>query len=223
MPKIYVIEDDEPIRAELIRLLEREGYQTGACEDFPRAAELALAAAPDLVLLDLTLPGTDGQLVCRELRASSDVPIIVLTSRTTEADEVVAMTLGADDFVPKPYSPRVPLAHISALLRRAGGGAARSVLEHGGISLDLSRSTASEAEAAEGSVELTKNEVRILALLMRRAPAIVSREDLMRELWDSEAFVDDNTNINRLRSQLARIGVKDYLVTHRGQGYAVRP
>ena len=223
MPKIYVIEDDEPIRAELIRLLEREGYQTGACEDFPRAAELALAAAPDLVLLDLTLPGTDGQLVCRELRASSDVPIIVLTSRTTEADEVVAMTLGADDFVPKPYSPRVLLAHISALLRRAGGGTARSVLEHGGISLDLSRSTAS---AAEGSVELTKNEVRILALLMRRAPAIVSREDLMRELWDSEAFVDDNTltvNINRLRSQLARIGVKDYLVTHRGQGYAVRP
>lgn len=223
MPKIYVIEDDEPIRAELIRLLEREGYQTGACEDFPRAAELALAAAPDLVLLDLTLPGTDGQLVCRELRASSDVPIIVLTSRTTEADEVVAMTLGADDFVPKPYSPRVLLAHISALLRRAGGGAARSVFEHGGISLDLSRSTAS---AAEGSVELTKNEVRILALLMRRAPAIVSREDLMRELWDSEAFVDDNTltvNINRLRSQLARIGVKDYLVTHRGQGYAVRP
>lgn len=223
MPKIYVIEDDEPIRAELIRLLEREGYQTGACEDFPRAAELALAAAPDLVLLDLTLPGTDGQLVCRELRASSDVPIIVLTSRTTEADEVVAMTLGADDFVPKPYSPRVLLAHISALLRRAGGGAARLVLEHGGISLDLSRSTAS---AAEGSVELTKNEVRILALLMRRAPAIVSREDLMRELWDSEAFVDDNTltvNINRLRSKLARIGVKDYLVTHRGQGYAVRP
>lgn len=223
MPKIYVIEDDEPIRAELIRLLEREGYQTGACEDFPRAAELALAAVPDLVLLDLTLPGTDGQLVCRELRASSDVPIIVLTSRMTEADEVVAMTLGADDFVPKPYSPRVLLAHISALLRRAGGGAARSVLEHGGISLDLSRSTAS---AAEGSVELTKNEVRILALLMRRAPAIVSREDLMRELWDSEAFVDDNTltvNINRLRSQLARIGVKDYLVTHRGQGYAVRP
>lgn len=223
MPKIYVIEDDEPIRAELIRLLEREGYQTGACEDFPRAAELALAAAPDLVLLDLTLPGTDGQLVCRELRASSDVPIIVLTSRTTEADEVVAMTLGADDFVPKPYSPRVLLVHISVLLRRAGGGAARSVLEHGGISLDLSRSTAS---AAEGSVELTKNEVRILALLMRRAPAIVSREDLMRELWDSEAFVDDNTltvNINRLRSQLARIGVKDYLVTHRGQGYAVRP
>ncbi len=222
MPKIYVIEDDEAIRGELIRLLEREGYETDACEDFSRASELALVAAPDLVLLDLTLPGTDGQLVCRELRTSSSVPVVVLTSRTTEADEVVAMTLGADDFVPKPYSPRVLLAHIAAILRRSGAVAARSVLEHGGVSLDLSRSTAS---AAGGSVELTKNEVRILALLMRRAGGIVPREDLMRELWDSEAFVDDNTltvNVNRLRSQLARIGVEGYLVTHRGQGYAVR-
>ena len=222
MPKIYVIEDDEAIRGELLRLLEREGYETGACEDFSRASELALAAGPDLVLLDLTLPGTDGQLVCRELRGASSVPIIVLTSRTTEADEVVAMTLGADDFVPKPYSPRVLLARIAALLRRSGGSAARSVLEHNGVTLDLSRSLAS---SASGSVELTKNEVRILALLMCRAGTIVSREDLMRELWDSEAFVDDNTltvNVNRLRGALAKMGVEGFLVTHRGQGYSVR-
>lgn len=222
MPKIYVIEDDEAIRGELLRLLEREGYETGACEDFSRASELALAAGPDLVLLDLTLPGTDGQLVCRELRGASSVPIIVLTSRTTEADEVVAMTLGADDFVPKPYSPRVLLARIAALLRRSGGSAARSVLEHNGVTLDLSRSLAS---SASGSVELTKNEMRILGLLMRRSPAIVSREDLMRELWDSDAFVDDNTltvNVNRLRAQLAKVGVEGFLVTHRGQGYSVQ-
>lgn len=222
MPKIYVIEDDEAIRGELLRLLEREGYETGACEDFSRASELALAAGPDLVLLDLTLPGTDGQLVCRELRGASSVPIIVLTSRTTEADEVVAMTLGADDFVPKPYSPRVLLARIAALLRRSGGSEARSVLEHNGVTLDLSRSLAS---SASGSVELTKNEVRILALLMRRAGTIVSREDLMRELWDSEAFVDDNTltvNVNRLRGALAKMGVEGFLVTHRGQGYSVQ-
>ena len=222
MPKIYVIEDEEAIRGELLRLLEREGYETGACEDFSRASELALAAGPDLVLLDLTLPGTDGQLVCRELRGASSVPIIMLTSRTTEADEVVAMTLGADDFVPKPYSPRVLLARIAALLRRSGGSAARSVLEHNGVTLDLSRSLAS---SASGSVELTKNEVRILALLMRRAGTIVSREDLMRELWDSEAFVDDNTltvNVNRLRGALAKMGVEGFLVTHRGQGYSVQ-
>lgn len=222
MSKIYVIEDDEGIRVELVRMLEREGFEAEACEDFSHAAELALAATPDLVLLDLTLPGTDGQLVCRELRGASSVPIIVLTSRTTEADEVVAMTLGADDFVPKPYSPRVLLARIAALLRRSGGSAARSVLEHNGVKLDLSRSLAS---SASGSVELTKNEVRILALLMRRAGTIVSREDLMRELWDSEAFVDDNTltvNVNRLRGALAKMGVEGFLVTHRGQGYSVQ-
>lgn len=222
MSKIYVIEDDEGIRVELVRMLEREGFEAEACEDFSRASELALAAGPDLVLLDLTLPGTDGQLVCRELRGASSVPIIVLTSRTTEADEVVAMTLGADDFVPKPYSPRVLLARIAALLRRSGGSEARSVLEHNGVTLDLSRSLAS---SASGSVELTKNEVRILALLMRRAGTIVSREDLMRELWDSEAFVDDNTltvNVNRLRGALAKMGVEGFLVTHRGQGYSVQ-
>lgn len=222
MSRIYVIEDDEGIRTELVRLLRREGFEALACDDFPRAAECALTAAPDLVLLDLTLPGTDGQLVCREIRASSDVPVIVLTSRTTEADEVVSMTLGADDFIPKPVRPRVLVARIQALLRRAGGAVATgSVIECGGVSLDLSRSTAT---TAGGSVELTKNELRILAMLMRRAGTIVSREDLMRELWDSEAFVDDNTltvNVNRLRSALAKIGVEGLLVTHRGQGYSV--
>lgn len=223
LSKIYVIEDDEGIRVELVRMLEREGFEVEACEDFSRAAELALAVAPDLVLLDLTLPGTDGQLVCREVRTASSVPVIVLTSRVTEADEVVSMTLGADDFVSKPYSPRVLVAHIQALLRRAGQAAMpASTIERGAVTLDLSRSCA----AANGkTVELTKNEMRILGLLMRRSPAIVSREDLMRELWDSDAFVDDNTltvNVNRLRAQLARVGVEGFLVTHRGQGYSVR-
>lgn len=223
MPKIYVIEDDEGIRRELTALLSRNGYEVAACEDFPRVAELALAAAPDLVLLDLTLPGTDGQLVCREIRAVSQVPIIVLTSRTTEADEVVAMTLGADDFVAKPYSSQVLLAHMAALLRRAGAAAGdgASMLAHNGVTVDLARSLAT---AGEQSVELTKNELRILALLVRRAGTIVSREDLMRELWASDAFVDDNTltvNVNRLRAALAKIGVHGYLTTHRGQGYSV--
>lgn len=221
MPRIYVIEDDEAIRRELGELLARNGYEVACCDDFSRAASLALAAVPDLVLLDLTLPATDGQLVCREIRATSQVPIIVLTSRTTEADEVVAMTLGADDFVAKPYSSQVLLAHVAALLRRAGSAVAAQALEHGGVTLDLARSTASYGGK---TIELTKNELRILALLMRRAGTIVSREDLMRELWASDAFVDDNTltvNVNRLRGTLAKIGVRDHLVTHRGQGYSV--
>ncbi len=221
MPLIYIVEDDEPIRTELMQVLERNGFATASCATFDAVVEGIVAAQPDLVLLDLTLPGTDGQLVCRELRERSDVPIIVLTSRVTEIDEVLSMTMGADDFVTKPYSSRVLIAHIQALLRRASAAPERNVISHKGLELDLARSVAS---AEGGQVELTKNEMRILALLINNAGTIVSREAIMRDLWDSDAFVDDNTltvNINRLRNTLEKIGVTGYLSTHRGRGYSV--
>lgn len=222
MARIFVVEDDAAIRNEVIEVLERQGFEVTYCLTFDQVAEDVERAAPDLVLLDLTLPGTDGQLICRELRQRSEVPIVVLTSRVTEVDEVMSMTMGADDFISKPYSARVLVARIQALLRRAQGGSdAGRVLEHNGLSLDLSRSVAS---AGDKQVELTKNEMRILALLMSRAGAIVSREAIMRDLWDSDAFVDDNTltvNINRLRGTLEKIGVTGYLTTHRGRGYSV--
>ena len=221
MPLIYVVEDDTAIRNELIEALERQGFEVAYCLVFDRVVEDILRANPDLVLLDLTLPGTDGQFVCRELRQQSEVPIIVLTSRTTEIDEVMSMTRGADDFIPKPYSARVLMARIQALLRRAQAAPDRSVLSHNGVEVDLARSVAS---AQGASVELTKNELRILTLLINHAGGIVSREAIMRDLWDSDAFVDDNTltvNINRLRAALKKIGVTDYLRTHRGRGYSV--
>ena len=221
MALIYVVEDDAAIRGELVEVLERNGFEIAAATAFDHVVEDILAAQPALVLLDLTLPGTDGQFICRELRASSDVPLIVLTSRVTEIDEVMSMTMGADDFIAKPYRARVLVARIQALLRRTSDAEGKSTLEHNGLTLDLSRSI---ARAAGGEVELTKNEMRILALLMRRAGTIVSREALMRDLWDSDAFVDDNTltvNINRLRATLEKIGVSGYLTTHRGRGYAV--
>lgn len=221
MPLIYVVEDDASIRGELVQVLERNGFETAFCETFENVIEDIQAAGPDLVLLDLTLPGTDGQFVCRELRAVSEVPIIVLTSRVTEIDEVMSMTMGADDFVPKPYSSRVLLARIQALLRRASAAPERSVVAHNGVEVDLARSVAS---ANGRQVELTKNEMRILALLINHAGTIVSREAIMRDLWDSDAFVDDNTltvNINRLRNTLEKIGVTGYLSTHRGRGYSV--
>lgn len=221
MPLIYVVEDDTAIRNELIEALERQGYEVAYCLVFDRVVEDILRANPDLVLLDLTLPGTDGQFVCRELRQQSEVPIIVFTSRTTEIDEVMSMTMGADDFIPKPYSARVLMARIQALLRRAQAAPDRSVLSHNGVEVDLARSVAS---AQGASVELTKNELRILTLLINHAGGIVSREAIMRDLWDSDAFVDDNTltvNINRLRAALKKIGVTDYLRTHRGRGYSV--
>lgn len=219
-PFVYIVEDDAAIAGELARALEREGFRTVAAERFDRVVPDILATAPDLVLLDLTLPGTDGQFIARDLREHSQVPIIVLTSRTTEIDEVMAMNLGADDFIPKPYRLRVLVARIQALLRRADGGAA-TILSHNGLELDSARSV---ARANEREVELTKNECRILALLMSRAGQVVSRADIMRDLWESEAFIDDNTltvNINRLRATLEKIGVANYLVTKRGQGYTV--
>ena len=219
---IYVVEDDAAIRDELVAMLERNGYRTAHPARFDRVVEDVAALSPDLLLLDLTLPGTDGQLVCREVRAVSDVPIVILTSRVTETDEVLGMTMGADDFVAKPYSSRVLLARIAALLRRAAPQSVQaSMLTHNGLTVDPARS---EASCNGRTVELTKNELRIITLLMRRAGTIVSREAIMRDLWDSEAFVDDNTltvNVNRLRQTLEKIGVSGYLVTHRGQGYSV--
>lgn len=220
-PLIYIVEDDAAIRGELVAALERDGFDTAVPDSFERVTDEILAAAPALVLLDLTLPGTDGQFVCREVRAVSNVPIVVLTSRVTEIDEVMSMNLGADDFIAKPYSTRVLVARIQALLRRATGSDAPMTLSHNGVELDPARSV---AYANGRQVELTKNEMRILSLLISRAGTIVSREAIMRDLWDSEAFVDDNTltvNINRLRGTLEKIGVTGYLTTHRGRGYAV--
>lgn len=224
MARIFVVEDDTPIRNEVIEVLERQGFEAAYCLTFDHVVEDILAARPDLVLLDLTLPGTDGQLICRELRQQSDIPVIVLTSRVTEVDEVMSMTMGADDFIPKPYSARVLVARVQALLRRAQGSSESShEVEHNGVLLDLSRSSATAVETG-ASIELTKNEMRILSLLINHAGAIVSREAIMRDLWDSDAFVDDNTltvNINRLRATLEKIGVTGYLTTHRGRGYSV--
>lgn len=224
MARIFVVEDDAPIRNEVIEVLERQGFEVSYCLTFDHVVEDILAAQPNLVLLDLTLPGTDGQFICRELRQQSDIPVIVLTSRVTEVDEIMSMTMGADDFVSKPYSARVLVARIQALLRRAQPSQdASRTLEHKGLAIDLSRSCATSRETGK-SVELTKNEMRILSLLMSHAGTIVSREAIMRDLWDSDAFVDDNTltvNINRLRSTLEKIGVTGYLATHRGRGYSV--
>ncbi len=223
MALIYIVEDDEPIRRELADILARAGFEVEACESFEHVSRDILAAAPDLVLLDLTLPVKDGQHICHEVRHESEVPIIVLTSRTTEIDEVMAMTLGADDFVPKPYSARVLVARINALLRRTAAAGERSTLVHKGLELDLARSMVTNTQTGT-STELTKNELRILSLLLSRAGKIVSRSAIMQDLWDSDAFVDDNTltvNINRLRTTLEKIGIKGYLTTHRGQGYSV--
>lgn len=221
MYKIFLVEDDPKICGELKTLLEKYGYECCCAEDFQDVAQEAARNGCHLVLLDLGLPYFDGFHVCRELRRVSEVPVIIVTSRDTEMDELMGMNLGADDFITKPYNTHILLARIEALLKRTYRGAAASELTHGDVTLDIAGGTVSHG----GNVaELTKNELRILHTLMKNAGKIVSRDELMGDLWQTDEFVDDNTltvNITRLRSKLAEIGVRDFLVTRRGQGYMV--
>jgi DNA-binding response OmpR family regulator len=193
-----------------------------ASTDFKAVVEDALAAMPDIVLLDLNLPYVDGHVVCRELREHSDVPIIVVTSRDSDLDELMSMNLGADDYITKPYSPQILLARIASVLRRADKTSPSPLVSYGGIELDP---TKSQVSYGGQSAELTKNEMRILQVLMQRAEGIVSREEMQHELWQSDQFIDDNTltvNVNRLRATLARIGVAHMLHTKRGLGYYLK-
>lgn len=175
----------------------------------------------DLVLLDINLPVYDGYYICRAVREKSDVPIIVVTSRDSEMDELMSMNLGADDFISKPYNTQILVARISSLLKRTKHVKEDWQITHKGLLINLSNSTACHGEE---QIELSKNELKILSVLMKHKEEIVSRDNLMEELWQSNEFVDDNTltvNINRLRKKLDSIGLADYIVTKRGQGYLV--
>lgn len=221
MTRVLVVEDDVALREECARLLGLNGYAVTTCDEFEDVVGEILRAAPDCVILDLHLPGADGLSACRDVRRHSNVPIVVLTSSDSEFDEVMAMNLGADDYVTKPYSPAVLLARVQSAIRRCNATAHQAIDWHG-ISVDAARSTASfEGE----TTDLTRNELRILLALVRARGAVVSRTDLMCELWESDEFVDDNTltvNVNRLRGALATLGVPaGTLVTHRGWGYSL--
>lgn len=217
--KIFIIEDEEKIRLELSTFLNRYGYETSYSDDFENIVEIALKEKPHIILLDINLPYYDGYYICREIRKASNVPIIVVTSRNSEIDELMSMNLGADDFVTKPYNTQILLARIESLIRRSYGKNSMEIFEHNGVRYNLSTS---EMEFNNKKIDLTKNESRILYTLIKNKGKIVSRNDLIKSLWQNDEFIDDNTltvNINRLRRKLEKIGAKDYLQTKRGQGY----
>lgn len=219
--KLLIIEDDAAIRAELQILLERNGYAVSVLDDFDRIVETVLTIAPHLILLDLGLPHYDGHHICRELRKRSSIPIIVVTSRNTEMDELMSMHIGADDFVTKPYNTQILLARIENVLRRVYGKQEDSILRCGELLLNQNDST---AQYNGGTQELTKNEFRILRLLMKNQGKIISRDQIIEELWQTDEFVDDNTltvNMNRLRKKLGEIGASELIQTKRGQGYLI--
>lgn len=217
--KIFIIEDEEKIRNELCTFLNKYGYETSYSLDFENILEEFMKDKYHLVLLDINLPYYDGYYICREIRKRSSIPIIVVTSRDSEVDELMSMNLGADDFITKPYNTQILLARISSIIRRAYNNSDSEVLEYRGLIHNLSTS---EAEFDNKRIELSKNESRILYVLMKNKEKIVSRNEIIESLWQSDEFVDDNTltvNINRLRKKLEEIGAIDYLKTKRGQGY----
>ncbi|AFL98955.1 MULTISPECIES: response regulator transcription factor [Desulfitobacterium] len=221
MSKILIIEDDPIIRVELKSLLEKHGYEVAAPDAFEDMVNTALNAAPHLILLDLNLPFYDGHHIGREIRKQSSVPLIVVTSRSTETDELLSMHLGADDFITKPYNVQILLARIENVLRRVYGHQNELILQAAGLTLNLGESTVSFHGQTR---ELTKNELKIMTLLMKSQGKILPREQIMTELWQTDEFVDDNTltvNINRLRKTLGEIGAVDVIQTKRGQGYRI--
>ena len=217
--KIFIIEDEEKIRLELSTFLNRYGYETSYSTDFENIVNIALKEKPHVILLDINLPYFDGYYICREIRKSSNVPIIVVTSRNSEIDELMSMNLGADDFITKPYNTQILLARISSILRRTYQNLDAEIFEYNGLKYNMSTS---EMEFNNNKIELTKNESRILYTLIKNKEKIVSRNELIKSLWQNDEFVDDNTltvNINRLRKKLDEIGVGGYLQTKRAQGY----
>lgn len=218
--KIFIIEDEEKIKRELGNFLMRYGYEVLTSDNFENIVEEALKADPNVVLLDINLPYYDGYYICREIRKISNVPIIVVTSRDSDMDELMSMNLGADDFITKPYNTQILLARIASIIRRTySNNTDMDVFSHRGLKYNLSTS---EIEFEGKKQELTKNESKIIYTLIKNKEKIVSRDELMKALWQSDEFVDDNTltvNINRLRKKIDEIGAVGYLQTKRGQGY----
>ncbi|WP_294174573.1 response regulator transcription factor [uncultured Clostridium sp.] len=221
MEKIIIVEDNKDLKNELIDFLSRYGYEAYGPDKFDNIMETLLKDNADLILLDINLPYYDGYYICREIRKVKNTPIIIVTSRNSDMDEIMSMNLGADDFVTKPYNTQVLLARIASLLRRTSGGKYQEILEHKGLKLNV---TTGVMEFNNSTVDLTKNEIKILSCLIKNKGVIVARDELMDYLWNSDMFVDENTlsvNIARLRKKLDSIGFKDAIETKRGIGYSL--
>ena len=223
MSKILIVEDDKKLREELIKYLRNNMYEAEGLNNFSNSIEDILKFNADLVLLDINLPNIDGEYILKELRKVSNVPIIMITSKDTELDELISLNYGADQYVTKPFNLQILLAKIASLLRRSASFSSnQNKIEMQDFILNLSKSS---LEKDEKEIELTKNELKILHFLVSKRGQIVSREEIINYLWDSESFIDDNTltvNMTRLRGKLEEIGLGKNIETKRGQGYIFR-
>lgn len=223
MYKIMIVEDEEKIRDILKKSLEKWSFDVYAVEDFNNTFEEFARELPQLVLMDVNLPVCDGFYWCSKIRSISKTPVIFLSSRSSNMDVVMAVNMGGDDYITKPFSIEVLVAKINAVLRRTYSYSETNMdtLEFNNVIISLKNNT---VYYNDKTIELTKNEFKIMYVLMKNHDNIVSREDIMQELWQDENFIDDNTltvNINRLRKKLREIGV-DFIKTIKNQGYVIK-
>lgn len=217
MKKIFIVEDDKSICMELVEILENEGYAVSYLTDFEHSKEEILAARADLILMDINIPGINGRNLLKEIRKESDIPVIMVTSRTSEMDEVLSMSYGADDYITKPYNPTILLLRIAAVLKRMEGS--QNAASYRGAEVNFSKGT---IRLGEKEQVLTKNEMIIFQRLLSSKDKIVSRDEIMTDLWDNEEYVNDialTVNISRLRTKLAELGLPDAIETRKKQGY----
>ena len=223
LKRILIIEDDEKLRCELETFLNKNGFVATSLNKFDNAVEDILNEKADLLLLDINLPYTDGEFICKEVRKTSNVPIIMVTSRDNEMDELLSLNYGADQYVTKPYNIQILLAKIVGLLKRnQNAGNNPDKIDCGEFVLNTAGRI---IEKEDNKVELTKNEYKILEYLVLHRQQVISRDEIMDYLWESEEFVDDNTlnvNIKRLRTKLEELGLIDQIETRRGQGYLLK-
>ncbi|SRR5690606_13021734 len=223
MTKILIVEDDPKIAKLLQNYLEKYNYRATITEDFENVIDIFKKVNPALVLLDVNLPSYDGYYWCRQIRALSTCPILFISARAGEMDQVMALENGADDYITKPFHYEVVMAKIRSNLRRAYGEYApkpeERVMHLNGLTLYMERL---ELEVEGATVTLTKKEAVLLEMLMEKSPRVVAREDILEKLWDDQSFVDENTlnvNVTRLRKRLQELGIENVIETVRGVGY----
>lgn len=220
MYKVLIIEDDKTISNTLMEHLKKWEYEVVRVDDFKNITEFVIQANPHLILLDIMLPFFNGFYWCNEIRKFSNAPIIFISSASDNMNIVMAMNMGGDDFIAKPFDLDVLTAKIQAVIRRTYSIQGQmNIIEHKGLILNLSDTTLSYEDK---KIELTKNEYKILQLIMENIGRIVSRDKIIEKLWESESFIDDNTltvNMTRLRKKLEDIGLNDFIKTKKGMGY----
>lgn len=217
-----IIEDEANIRVELKTILENALYNVVLIDKFENVVNQILGENPDIILLDVNLQNKSGLDICMDLRKTSDIPIIFVTSKNTSMDELNCITLGGDDYISKPYNPPILLARISSILKRTKKITEnKNVLTHKGVTLDVLNAT---VKYNDDYIELSKTEMKILYYLFLNKDKIVDRISLVEYLWDNQSFIDDNTlsvNITRIRNKLSEIGVENFIETKRGLGYKI--